>query len=212
MPCRSKLLPPRAAASVHRGSSALARSVAETSDDMSSTCLSTNDSLGTSGFRFRTWGKVTNRSGPIDSEPAHGASLYGASLALCDTRVQQASPQAGRPRASGTRRVGHRFWLTDSTVPLGKTKPTGQMSVRTQPGPRFRTCCATTTADKNVVEGPKDLILGAEHDRNSKARDLSWDRTAALQGGRDSSISISISISKQSSNQNHHRTLVAGLA
>lgn len=74
MPCRSKLLPPRAAASVHRGSSALARSVAETSDDMSSTCLSTNDSLGTSGFRFRTWGKVTNRSGPIDSEPAHGAS------------------------------------------------------------------------------------------------------------------------------------------
>lgn len=45
----------------------------------------------------------------------------------------------------------------------------------------------------------------------SKARDLSWDCTAALQGGENSGISISISISKQSSNQHHHRTLVAGL-
>lgn len=47
---------------------------------------------------------------------------------------------------------------------------------------------------------------------SSKARDLSWDCTAALQGGRDSSISISISMSARAgkaaiSNQHHDRTL-----
>lgn len=59
------------------------------------------------------------------------------------------------------------------------------MSVRTQPGPRFRTCCATTTADKNVVKRPRDLILGAEHGRNQQgATSFLGPYSRAARGGK----------------------------
>lgn len=121
-------------------------------------------------------GNNVKRCGPIDSAQTHGASLDS-----CDANTV--------PRPAGAVHQAQGMSLAvsgsqDTTVPLGEKKSQRPTFLSTQPGPRFRTCCATTTADKNVVKRPRDLILGAEHARTSKARDLSWDCTAALQGGR----------------------------
>lgn len=81
----------------------------------------------------------------------------------------------------------------------GKKKTHRPMSFRTQPGLRFRTCCATTAADKNVVKRLPDLILGAEHDRNQQGARFFLRTVQPLCKGENSN-NISISI-----NQHQHQ-------
>lgn len=129
------------------------------------------------------------RCGPIDSAPAHGASTY-----LCDTSTaHRAVRQLGpciRHKACRSPFLAHRH---DRSPGETEKKNHRSMFLRMQPGPRFRTCCATT-ADKNVVKRPRDLILGAEHDRNQQgARSFLGLYSRAARGKTATSASASAS-------------------
>lgn len=109
--------------------------------------------LALAGSDLELGGEVeTLRSDRVGAQPTVPAST-------CATQ-KTAHRQSGRPVHQAQRQVGHRFWLPNVTVPLGRKKTHRSMSLRTQPGLRFRTCCATTTADENVVKRPRVVNFG----------------------------------------------------
>lgn len=97
-----------------------------------------------------------------------------------------AHTQAGRPVHQAQRPVSHRFWLTSVTVPLGREKkPTDQCLSGRSRGSGSGHVVQLPRQTKTWSSVPRDLILGAEHDRNQQgARAFLGPYSRAARGGK----------------------------